>query len=417
MMTNEEILEIVAENVRNELNERGTFLEEYYNRLYKRVDSMYTDSVNNPSVNQNKFQTYLGAMEFENMAANSVVITDMFKQGIDDYFNKTRFDEADLKELSNREMQLKKLVEEKLALHPETEQGKKFMENLKHEFAISVTSDGERRTRERMDFMEDFTKPLDTIIKRSFESEDERSMFRNMPIILTNDVSALAFSGVEDAKALANERRIINHSINDIVISIDSNESVMPHEFLKHFNEKNFVPTQKETEWVNGIFERITDGKPIPWERFMHNGKPIFSEEQMKLMPTKQDHFKSLIVGHLLDETPISILRDDGTLELISPQIVDAREEHKSFIDKIIDFFKNMLGIGKEKEEKLQNDIAALQNSMQTMRDSFEDTVTVMPREKVSLEDIMGIDALEKVVPTTQKKSPEKTKSAPTLGM
>lgn len=417
MMTNEAILEIVAENVRKELNERGVFLNEFYNRLYKRVDSMYMNNLNNSSGHQSKFQAYLGAMEFENMAANSVVITDMFKHGIDDYFNKTRFDEADLKELSNREMQLKKLVEEKLALHPETEQGKKFMEDLKHEFAISVTSDGERRTRERMDFMENFTKPLDTIIKRSFESEDERSMFRNMPIILTNDVSALAFSGVKDAKALANERRIINHSINDIVISIDSNESVMPHEFLKHFHEKDFVPTQKESEWINEIFERITDGKPIPWERFMHNGKPIFSEKQMKLMPTKQDHFKSLIVGHLLDETPISILRDDGTLELISPQIVDAREEHKSFINKIIDFFKNMLGIGKEKEEKLQNDIAALQDSMQTMRESFEDTVTVVSREKVSLEDIMGIDALEKVVPTTQKKSPEKTKSAPTFGM
>lgn len=416
MMTNEAILEIVAENVRKELNERGVFLNEFYNRLYKRVDSMYMNNLNNSSGHQSKFQAYLGAMEFENMAANSVVITDMFKQGIDDFFDNNRFHENG-NELAAQRRKLKDLVEEKLALHPETEEGKRFIEDLHHEFHVAVTSTGERRVRERMEFMEDFTRPLNTIIKRSLESEDEKSMFRNMPIILTNDVKALAFSGLEDAKALANERQIISHSINDIVMSIDSNESVMPHEFLKHFHEKNFVPTQKESEWINEIFERITDGKSIPWERFMYNRKPIFSEKHLNLLPTKQDYFKSVIIGNLLDENPISILQDDGTLELISPRIVDAREEHKNFINKIIDFFKGMLGIGKQKEEKLNRDIVSMQASMRNMRERIEDSVTVMPREQISLEDFMGMDTLKKVVPTTQKKAPEKSKNTLTLGM
>ncbi len=424
VITDEAILNTIAEKARQELSQRGSFMSDFYHETLGQLERRDFFTPLGPAAELDSTTAFIGAMEFETLAANSVVLTDMFNKGIDEFFadpaNIHKFGGADNDELDARRQQLKEFVTEKLDLKPETEQAKQFMQDLKTEFDRAVTSNGNERTNERIRFIKDFVTPL----KAAVEAMDDPNKKNRQGILnsagsgLDNRVKRLAFDGLEDkAQQLASERGVISHAVKSVFMPIESDKSVMPHEFLEHYKQEGFIPTAEEAAWAAEVFDRITDGGQVDLSRFMLNKEPFFTEAQINDAPMFQDSLKSKLVGAVLAGDKVSIRKDDGTMALINPQIVDARRENMSFFDKIIDFFKELLGIGKEKEAQLQQDISGLQNNMQSVRDKFEKKATVIPRERITFDELSGTDAIKKVTASQKQNTPEKSKSTPTAGM
>lgn len=344
------------------------------------------------------------AQIFAETVANSLVVTDMFDQQLDVLFEHRKYNEyledLDLDEKYGLREELKRDIAQKLAVTPETEEGKQLAGELTRIFrdAIAASSDnqfGDRSTA-RAAFMRDVMLPAEIITENQL----------NGKAILTEDIAHAFHDGQPATKAvsaalhnhaqqLGTERKVFEPVISRVIIN---DAAVSPAEFVGHFSDFNSL-SEHEKDWADCVFEgamrdvsmEITGDSPNlkpDFANFKLNGKMMFTGEE--ILGDDPDKLKTRIIGNMMLGNEVTYADPErGKEVLLSPDF--QRAEELSFFQRLVNFIRELLGMEPEDElESMREE--ALQQEAKFMNNGKE------RREKVSFGELAGMDAANKAV-------------------
>lgn len=385
----------------------------------KKYDSTYNDltirnfsailnafsAVRNSSVFPRTVQlSTVNAAAFITSALNSIVVKDIFNEGIDYAFNApdnaTIFADMTAEEKDESRRQLKNTVAERLNINPETNKGRLFANMLEQQFNDYMANNAGERTKVRKDFMEKVLAPaipmLEQIHKKfTMPSPDELKRQFNDPIqqfIIDNITeNAVEFSAEEGA---------IHRTVNKTFMTITRDSTVTPASFLEHY--KAGTLSDEEKEWAVEIFDNAHIEHTPDYASFMKNmgdpQGPLFTEEELEQLrndPAFEKNLKIKAIGTALSGTKVSEKNTaKGTVELLNPVIKDLRRSNRSVWEAIIDFFKDLLGIGKEENRQLKE----IMESSKINAEKFDGrSESPKSREHIGLEELSGQKAIDRV--------------------
>lgn len=214
----------------------------------------------------------------------------------------------------------------------------------------------------------------------------------------------------------ASEVDIIDHTIKHIPMNITKETKILPTEFLLHYNENTLSP--EEIEWAASAFDDARNHSIPYFSEFMVGGKPLFSPEEISAARTPEDEnkLKAKVIAEVLKGNPVEEMNEEKhTKELFSPQISDTRSEERTFLEKIVDFFKELLGIG-VKEKQMENAMLdQMKENANINEENYSGTYTDLDtlnehREKITFEELSAEHAVDKVTKAV-KNSPALNKN------
>lgn len=403
----DQIINEAAEKARNQL--RPDYAQDSYERYYMDLqDILQKQEQKQGLLNSDPKATDIRnktlAVVFEMSVLNSLVAADAIKGNIDSYFDNPEnahfFQDVSKEQVDEFRQRLKDTVTEKLAVQAKTERGREFVNQLTEKFNNEV-------------------KNSDPVKRNSFE----RGAF--FPIVATlqalshdnvpnltlvegeeNTAARLMATGIaKHSNELAGERDTLERYIDYVVIPYKGKDSLKETEFITHFQENNLTAADKA--WAEYFFDNAVicnDHDNLDFNSFMLNGEPMFSKQQINEADPQE--LKTQVIGKALLGEEVTH-KDGDSLKLVSPSV---DKENYSIWDRIIDFFRNLLGI--HSMENTINDREA--DNMMT----FHNHMNAPLREKVTMDELSGKTVVDKII-KAEKQSPVKEKaldkSAPTF--
>lgn len=399
---------VKAELASGEYIRRSLFIHDNAMRTLKPEERFLNDIVANTKrlekIGDEEETNLAYAQIFAETVANSLVVTDMFDQQLDVLFEhrdyKKYLEDLDLDEKYGMREELKRDIAQKLAVTPETEEGKQLAGELTQIFrdAIAASSDnqfGDRSTA-RAAFMRDVMLPAEIITENQL----------NGKAILTEDIANAFHEGQPATKAvsaalrdhaqqLGTERKVFEPVISRVIIN---DAAVSPAEFVGHFSDFNSL-SEHEKDWADCVFEgamrdvsmEITGDSPNlkpDFANFKLNGKMMFTGEE--ILGDDPDKLKTRIIGQMILGNEVTYADPErGKEVLLSPDF--QRAEELSFFRRLVNFIRELLGMEPEDElESMREE--ALQQEEKFMNNGNG------RREKVTFNELAGMNAANKAV-------------------
>ena len=354
----------------------------------------------------------LGASDLTNASAfalrvlNSIDATKKIQKNIEGFFsdekNNNWFAEQGIttdEEKNKLKEDLKKQVENKLAVQPKTQAGKEFVEQMNQ--AYDDYADLEQEDQ----FLQVGCAYLHTtnqFISNPYFS-DNGLYFANM--VWENKGNGIAdYSGTitkplydslnNNSDRLSQEVsfELETELVQHYGVFFGGSVKVKPVDFLDHAKTGNF--TLEDKLWAQEQYMNLVEQgmfSSVEMKDFMVNGKPMFSEEDIK--KTSMDELACKLVENMLKGEDVAIKKPSEREPVhIDVNLIELpNTEKKNFIEKLFDFIKNLLNPGaKELAAQKQKDLAEnLQNRKETNK---------AVRQRTSIDELTGKNAADKLV-------------------
>lgn len=360
-------------------------------------------------------------------AINSIYMTERIKDKIDKIFalneNTNRFTSQGITTDEQKEAlkaHLKEYVEEKLSPKPKTEEGKKLVSDLKNLYA---EYEADYKDINKDLFLLESCSYLNSVADKMTRGIDaDTALFdakkESIDSRLVNYISDTLYDNIErSARSIKDEIEVTPENIQEFRAYYGNGVRVKPNEFLEHAKNNNF--TNEDKVWASIVYQEIcenaslsmaVDGSPvdsIQMSDFRLNGAPMFIKGFGGNAPNKVD-FACDVVANALQGNSISVVNPDTQKPVVVEPKFCEITEHRSTWEKIVDFFKDLLGISeKSKVKEIEKNIEAKADERKAIRD------------KVSFKELVDSDAYKKFVapPSKQDKTKELSKKDPTLGL
>lgn len=357
------------------------------------------------------------ASAFTMSVLNSLFVTDKINNGIDEFFNDQQnnslFKDQSEEQKQELKNELKNYVEETLSVKAKTDEGKAFVQKLTDEYD---TIKGDKNSAQKAkEFME-------TSLATVYSINDALSQNRKLDqaLDITSDnlgrdnvfVQMIVDEMRDNFAALASEEEVYAQTVRDLDVSVENQSKVKPQDFVEHFGSNSL--SEEEKAWANNVFDNGINDLSIDFKNIMLDGKPMFSPE--KISQSSQDELKQAIIAEALSGKEVTVKDPEKSeITLLTPNIKDSAENtSKSFWQKVIDFFADLLGITtKEKKEKAK--VEAMKENISDALNNFNQNNS--QREKTSFYELSGINTMHKVKPAPHYENDlTKTNNDPTRG-
>lgn len=351
---------------------------------------------------------------------NSVYITDKIHDGIDEYIkdpqNKDKFKGMSEQEIQTLKTELKDYVTDTLSVKAKTEEGKKFVKDVteKYNTIVKYKDDpGMRSAIEKEGIFEENSNDLimgGTLLVCTLNNwmHDDYPVSQTINEIKerineTNPYESMIVDALENnSAALASEEEYYTQTVKNLTVSVGDDQPVKPTEFLEHYENNQL--SADEIIWARNVFDSGMTDKSMDFSSYMLDGKPMFSKE--KIENTLPAQLKTEVVAAALSGKEVAIKDNEKEkLTLLTPKITEtAAKTPKSFWQKIMDFFSNLLK-DKSKEKAMQEKIST------TLKD-FNNKDKL--KEKISFNELSGRNTLGKLTtPPSRQNDLSKAKSGP----
>ncbi len=423
----QELLNNIAENVKETLRDprfeaqtaNMTWLTYELGMKFQKQDRTPEDIRNTPA-HQNEIKL-TNAMAFEMSVLNSVMLKDMFNEGIDDFFDDPHTASifadmtAEQKEQSRR--QLKNMVADRLDVTPTTEHGALFKATIENEYRKEVIAKDGDKAALRMNFVQEMLNPIDRTMNyiRNVTRDnlpEALQVLKHQHMKAPHCAKASMIGLADHTATLASESGVVQRTVKNVIIPVTRN--VVPTTFIEHYN--NDALTDEEIQWAVSAFDSAHRNSAPDYASFKKGDQPLFNDAELhiaELNPALAGGLKVKAVAEALSGSDISEINPTkNTRELFHPHIVDKRHENASIFEIIVDFIKDLLGINaKEKKQ-----ISEMQRAADANRAAYRGTVSKENREKISFNELSAENMVDKVTKNTEKQAPSKQKSAPSKG-
>lgn len=342
----------------------------------------------------------VSAAAFVNYALNNVVVMDIFNEGIDDFFNAPDatpiFADMTAEEKEESRRQLKNTVAERLGLNIITDKGRLFTHTIEQQFNNYMANNEGSREALRKDFMEKVLKPIDGMMD-SLSRNGAVPSPAEMKQQFNDPVGRFVIDNIaENAAEFSAEAGAIHCTLNNMFMVMTRDSSITPASFLEHYNAGTL--SDEEAAWAVAAFDSAHIEHTPDYASFMSNGKPLFSQKELELIrnnPALDGGLKVKAISRALAGDAVSERNaTNGTVELLNPNIDDLRRSNRSVWDIIVDFFKDLLGIGAKENQKLQQMQEQWKENAEVYnKKSFLPTT----REHIGLEELSGQNAIDRV--------------------
>ena len=335
------------------------------------------------------------ASAFAVSAVTGIYMTYALGECIDEFFenpeNNQYFEGYSDKQKTELRDNLKNTVKDRLAVDAKTEKGRALVEKLEERFRTCETVNGqpESRLHEYKSSMAALNSLVYTmvglgnknallgIVKRNTKDED-----KSVKII----TEALENGSDEIAK----EEKAVDWAVAMFDRS-DGEKTVDAQEFLEHYNSKKGL-SEQEKKWAVQQFDSLGLDH-VDFLHFKSDGEPMFTFNQVSEM-APDDKKIGVIANALMGKSVV--LENHGKETLISenlhePLIKD--ESEKSWWERLIDFIKDKLGIGRDEKQRINQ-----------VRETHDDFVNKFA-DRISFKELSGINALEMVTGGSKKKT------------
>lgn len=410
-----QIINDAAEKARNQL--RPDYATENYERSYLDLQNIIRKQEEiKPILDPAAFALDMHqraravAATFQLAVINSLVATHAINQNIDSFFdnpeNADFFSDMSKEQADNFRQQLKDTVTERLAVKAKTEPAQKFVNDLTEKFNSTVVTERDRNYFERSAMF-----PIITTV-RAIQNGVEPEL--SVPQSESHTAAKItADAMVHDYLSLREERETVQKYSNEVIIPYEGKDGITVDKFCKHFEENKLTSADKK--WGEYFFDKEVDinkDAAPDFSQFMIDGLPMFTEQQIK--ESNPAELKTQVIGRALQGEDI-VYRDGIHLGHIKPTIERDLNRKESLIDRIIDFFKDLLGIDRTPRDRIINERASFGHA------NFQ--VAPAPlREKVTFEELSGKTTVDKAITkpapeknVPEKKAPEKSQNTPTL--
>lgn len=300
---------------------------------------------------------------------------------------------------------LKKQVENKLSVQPKTRAGKDFVEKMNQ--AYDEFADLEQEDK----FLQVGCAYLHT--SNQFVSNpyfgDNGLYFANM--VWENKGNDIAEYSETITKplhdSLNNEaseltQEIVSELNTELVqhygVYFGDSIDVKPVDFLEHAKTGEF--TLEEKLWANERYQSLVEQgifSSVDMKDFMVNGKPMFSEEDIK--KTSMDELACKLVENMLKGEDVAIKKPGRDQPVhVDVQLIEVENrEKKGYLQRFFDFIKDLLNPGaKEMAAQKQQ---ALADNLQHKKE-----VNKAVRQRISFEELSGKNTAAKLMPPSKDK-------------
>lgn len=138
------------------------------------------------------------------------------------------------------------------------------------------------------------------------------------------------------------------------------------------------------------------------------DGKPMFKPEQLK-KENEADRAAD-VVAATLSSKQVTFLKD-GKETLLNPNVIGTeKDSQKGVIDKIIDFFRSLVGLGPK--EMAQDKINRINSKNNEEKAKYE----AKSRERISFDELSGLKAAKKLTTPPKQNTLSAEKKGPSVG-
>lgn len=200
----------------------------------------------------------------------------------------------------------------------------------------------------------------------------------------------------DDRATLADEAVPSREQFKDISVLYGTAPQIKLSEFLEHAKSGEF--TDDEKSWAANMFDYIKNRTfCFEFKNFMMNGKPMFSEDELKKNP---EELSCKIVENMLKGEDVSAKNPrNGEITHITPKFEEVNKS-RNFFQMLFDLIVEAFTKDKEREQKkvneIKNDIAQ------------KEPENKINRERMSFGELMGSNDIKKVT-APPAKTREKT--------
>lgn len=356
------------------------------------------------------------ASAFTISVVTGLYMTDALRDNIDKFFNDSKNDpyfEGYSDEQKNAlRAQLKDSVKEQLAVKAKTERGIELVNNLTSKFDEVFKYKDDETERQQHNAQNIY---LDEYGQKTFQSTISMLARLNQNMVINKSAqqavdSAKDFASLSsdfemliadaiatDSEQLAMEeegvmrgRRLF--SLDDL----DGKKSIDVQKFLNHYNSPKGL-TDEEKKWALAAFDKYIKIDYNDFRYFMANGKPMFKPEELT-EDAKLDRKIDVIANSLMTKE-VTHKKDNKELFICE---IDS-DFSKSLWEKICEFFKDLLGINKEKQRA---------ETISNMRGDY----SKKQGERTNFNELSGFNALNKLtVPPERPNEHTAEKKEPTI--
>ena len=204
----------------------------------------------------------------------------------------------------------------------------------------------------------------------------------------------------DDRATLADEAVPSREQFKDISVLYGTAPQIKLSEFLEHAKSGEF--TDDEKSWAANMFDDIKNDTfgyfaPVEFKDIMKNGKPMFSENELKKNP---DELSCKIVENMLKGEDVSAKNPrNGEITHITPKFEEVNKSRNFFqmlFDLIVEAFTKDKAKEQKKVNEIKNDIAQ------------KEPENKINRERMSFGELMGSNDIKKVT-APPAKTREKT--------
>lgn len=430
MEAQQEILNSIAENAKSVLNnaqftaqsDKINSVADKFGELFGK-QSFYISSTNPENQRWMGHETKVSnALAFEMSIFNSIMLKDVFSESIDNVFSNAQsplFADMTAEEKEQSRQQLQQLIDEKLDVVPRTNSAKLFKLMLESQYGREVINKEGDKSALRADFTAAFMKPVEDVLDRIRSNHAPEYAEDMLPLQLDRQITEMRYDISKTGSDLdvsvmtgittylddyASETDVIAHTVKNADINITRDSRILPTTFLEHCQNGEVSP--EELQWASDIFDNAYDGSLPRFENFIIGNKRLFSDAEIS-NPENEQRIKATVVAEALSGRRVEVLDPEThTKELFSPQISDKRRENRSFIEKIVDFFRDLFNIGLEEKEMLtdmQN--KAKKNSLQHSGTYIDFNTLTRHRENITFDELSAESAVDKVTKAVKKSS------------
>lgn len=360
-------------------------------------------------------------------AVNCIYMTERIKDNIDEILNnpgnRNKLISQGFATDKDREAlkaHLKEYVEEKLSPKPKTAEGKKLVSDMKNLYA---EYEADYKDINKDLFLLESCSYLNSVADKMARGIDaDTALFdakkESIDSRLVNYISDTLYDNIErSARSIKDEMEVLPENIQEFCTYYGNSVRVKPNEFLEH--AKNHKFTNEDKVWASVVYQEIcenaslsmaVDGSPvdsIQMSDFRLDGAPMFIKGFDGKAPNKED-FACDVVANVLQGNSISVVNPDTQKPVVVQPKFCEITEHRSTWEKIVDFFKDLLGISeKSKIKEIEKNIESKADERKAIRD------------KVSFKELVDTDTYRKFIapPSKQDKTKELNKKEPTLGL
>ena len=343
------------------------------------------------------------AAAFALRVVNSIDATKKIQKNIEEFFgdekNNDWFAQQGITtddEKNKLKEDLTKHVEEQLEVKANTDAGKRFVKEVK-----DCYEDYAETAAENSSFLQDSCAFLRDVTGMAFKFEDreaveqaytrwgrnsEKNNYDFVPNIMYN---ALAKESKELSQEVSPD--LTPELVQHYGVYFGDSIKVKPVDFLEHAKTGNF--TLEDKMWAEGKYQALVEQgifRSVSMTDFMLNGKPMFSEEDVK--NTNMDELSCRLVENMLKGEDVSIKKPGREPVHIDVQLIKVEnKEKKGYLQRFFDFIKDLLNPGaKEMAAQKQKDLA---ENLETRKAENK-----AARQRISFDELTGKSAAAKFV-------------------